>query len=196
VTHCHPALQRQLLLAVLAALGLHVLLVWLLMGSARVVESVVPSHRLVVRVLKPAAIQVVPPASDPAALRTARSRHVAPSAPAVTPAQSASPSAEPAVPATVESTTEEAATVNAPQAAPLRLNSSVLRAAAAQSKGAARLLAEASGSELPTSQVAVVAPLEAAVAHSGKPSCLAANPMGSLLSLPLIAFAAMTSQCN
>jgi hypothetical protein len=78
----------------------------------------------------------------------------------------------------------------------LWLDSSVLEAAAAQSKGAVRQMAEAGGSELPTSQLAVVARLEAAVAQSAKPSCLAANPAGSLLSLPLIALAAMTSQCN
>jgi hypothetical protein len=197
VTYRHPSAQRQLLLAVLAALGLHVLLVWLLIGRAvSVGESAVPSHRLAVRLLKPAVTQVAPTVSDPPMGSSARSRRVVPSPPVTTPAQSASPGAEPAVPAPIDATTEQAATADVPAASSLRLEGSVLGSAATQSKGAVRLLAEASGSELPISQVAVVAQLEAAVAHSAKPSCLAANPMGSLLSLPLIALAAMTSQCK
>lgn len=192
----HPARQCQLLLAVLAALGLHVFFVWLLVGPAHVVESIAPGHRLTVRLLKPVATHDVPAASVPPVVSPVRSRRAATSAPVVAPARSASASTEPTVPTVIESTTEQPAAASAPPAAPLRIDRSVLRAAAAQSKGAVALLAEASGVELPSSEVAVVAQLESAIAHSGKPSCLAANPTGSLLSLPLIAFAAITSQCK
>ena len=195
--HRLPALQRQLLFAVVAALGLHGLFLWLLAGPARGVESVTPGHRLIVRVLKPAAIQLLSsPAGDPAVASRLPPRRFFPAAQQSAPVRSSSPSTEAAVPAPSKSASEQAATETAAQAAPLRLDSSVLRAAVAQSKGTVRLMAEVSGSELPSSQVAVVAQLEAGVALSGKPSCLAANPTGSLLSLPLIALAAMTSQCN
>jgi len=95
-----------------------------------------------------------------------------------------------------ESTTEQTRAASVSSPAPLRLDSSVLRAAAAQSKGAVRLLADASGAELPSAPLGGSARLEAAVALSGKPSCVAPNPTGSLLSLPFIALAAIQSHCR
>jgi len=185
-----------MLFAALVALGLHGLLLSFLTGPSRLGESTTPSHRLTIRLLKPAATQAVQPPADQTVTSRLSPRRVAPPTQESVPVQSSSQSAEVAAPAPSASLSEQPGTQSAPLAPPLRLDSAVLQAAAAQSKGAVRRMAEASGSELPSSQVAVVAQLEGAVAQSGKPSCLAANPTGSLLSLPLIALAAMTSQCN
>ena len=134
--HRLPALQRQLLFAVVAALGLHGLFLWLLAGPARGVESVTPGHRLIVRVLKPAAIQLLSsPAGDPAVASRLPPRRFFPAAQQSAPVRSSSPSTEAAVPAPSKSASEQAATETAAQAPPLRLDSSVLRAAVASKQG-------------------------------------------------------------
>jgi hypothetical protein len=71
--------------------------------------------------------------------------------------------------------------------APLRLDAATLHAAIAQSKG---LVPRPSTADTPAARLA------AGIAGAGKNDCLVANGGGSLLSLPLIAYAAATGQCK
>jgi hypothetical protein len=87
-------------------------------------------------------------------------------------AAAGAPSAEPVVPAA---------------SAALRLDAATLRAAIAQSKGVV---------QRPTAADSPAARLSAGIAGAGKNGCLASNEGGSLLSLPLIAYAAATGQCK
>lgn len=87
-------------------------------------------------------------------------------------AAATTPSAEPAVPAA---------------SAPLRLDAATLRTAISQSKGLV---------QRPGTADSPAARLSAGIAGAAKKDCLAANGGGSLLSLPLIAYAAATGQCQ
>lgn len=87
-------------------------------------------------------------------------------------ATTVAPLAEPAVPAA---------------SAPLRLDAATLRAAIAQSKGLV---------QRPTAADSPAARLSAGIASAGKNDCLAPNQGGSLLSLPMMAYAAATGQCK
>lgn len=118
----------------------------------------------------------LPPARalEPAPLEPARAapEPIHADVPAAAQATAAAPSAEPAGPAA---------------SAPLRLDAATLRAAIAQSKGLV---------QRPTAADSPAARLSAGIASAGKNDCLAPNQGGSLLSLPLMAYAAATGQCK
>jgi hypothetical protein len=114
-----------------------------------------------------------------------------PTAPAVE-----APRAAAATPSTTPSATPgpadpPAAAASAP--APLRLGPEVLRQAARDSVSETRRLAAAAGQ---TVDEADGPRLADGVAAAGKPDCLAANPGGSLLSIPMIAWQALRQKCR
>ena len=192
-----PALQPRLLSAVAAALLFHALVLWLIARPHFAGTTVAPIQHLFVRILNARATEPMPRSTDSRDLfsRLPPRRVLRPSQTPIS-VERPSLSTEEAAPVPSSSNAEQPPVPNASEAVPLRLDGPVLRAAAIQSKGAIRRLAEASGSQLPSDRVGVASQLEAAVAESARPSCLAPNPTGSLLSLPFIAYAAMTSQCK
>jgi hypothetical protein len=115
--------------------------------------------------------------------------------------------AEPAEPARIEAPNIQRASANppiaaqalaasSPASAALRLDGNVLRRAALVSEGTIRRMARNSGTELDSPRPDKAARLAAAVAETAIPDCLAPNAGGSLLSIPLIAVAAIRGQCK
>jgi hypothetical protein len=126
------------------------------------------------RAAKPHAPMPPAQAIEPIPWAPARAAPEAIRAPTQPDAQAAAgaPSAEPVVPAA---------------SAPLRLDAATLRAAIAQSKGLVQGPRPVDSPE---------ARLSAGIAAAGKKDCLAANGGGSVLLLPLIAYAAATGRCQ
>ena len=79
---------------------------------------------------------------------------------------------------------------------PLRIDTDTIRTAIARSKGALQQAAESSGASMRTQAVSVGEALGSRVAATAKADCAASNSHGSLLSLPLLAFAAIAGQCK
>ncbi len=79
---------------------------------------------------------------------------------------------------------------------PLRLDANVMRAAIAESKGMVQRGAEFSGKQIPTAPRSRAENFSSDIKSAGKSDCLAPNKQGNLLSLPMIAYSAISGQCN
>lgn len=90
----------------------------------------------------------------------------------------------------------EAAAPASAASAPLNFDGATIRAAGASSRGSVSRLAEASGQELPAIRASPLEHLGSGVARAGKSDCLAPNENGSLLSIPIIAYGALTGRCK
>jgi hypothetical protein len=120
------------------------------------------------------------------------------------PVQVESPPAPPGAPEAIQPLAAPAtqeppvlATSTEPSASsPLKIDSSTIRAAGAQSKGQLQRLAESSGQQLPGRGINQAEQLASRVSGAGKTECLASNESGSLLSIPLIAYAALSGKCK
>lgn len=141
-----------------------------------------------------------PEAAPPRPVRPARPVRpiTVPRATAATPTAPAveAPRAAAAISSTAPSATPGPAGPPAPAAsapAPLRLGPEVLRQAARDSVSETRRLAAAAGQPLGDADGPRLAD---DVAAAGKPDCLAANPGGSLLSIPIIAWQALRQKCR
>jgi len=108
------------------------------------------------------------------------------------------PSGADALPPALAATAPVAVAAPPPAAsAPLRLDEAVLRAAARYSISQARQLAEASGQQLGAGEpLSAQDRLARAAASSAKPDCVASNAGGSLLTIPFIAYDALTGHCK
>jgi hypothetical protein len=97
---------------------------------------------------------------------------------------------------------EQAASESAPAdpahaaSAPLRLDAATIRAASARSKGAVRQLAEASDRPLDEAEHSAQERRIDAMKSAAIPRCWDSKANGSLLSLPLMAAAALTGKCH
>lgn len=83
-----------------------------------------------------------------------------------------------------------------PASAPLRLDQGVVRNAAAASKGIVQRMAEASGQTLGDAAPSVEARMGETIQRAHIGDCVGPNPEGSLLSIPLIALAALAGRCK
>jgi hypothetical protein len=83
-----------------------------------------------------------------------------------------------------------------PASTPLRLDSQTLGRAVAGAEGSVRRMARNSGRELDTPGPSQSEELSTAVAQTGLSDCLAPNPGGSLFSIPIIAYMAVTRKCK
>jgi len=83
-----------------------------------------------------------------------------------------------------------------PSGSPLKLDTATIHSAVSNSKSFVAQMALQSGQALPSHRVSASERLSAEVEAAGKSDCLAANERGSLLSLPLIAYAAITDKCK
>lgn len=119
-----------------------------------------------------------------------RARPVAPVAWPPAPAAEV-PQAAATLPAAPHAFAPPAAAASAPP--PLRLGPEVIRQAARDSVSETRRLALAAGQALDEADGPRLAD---DVAAAGKPDCLAANPGGSLLSIPMIAWQALRHKCR
>lgn len=90
---------------------------------------------------------------------------------------------------------EAASSITAARA-PLRLDSRTLQAAVNDSRGAIARMAQASGRELSVEQSGSQERLASDMAAAGKRECLAPNESGTLLSLPVMALAAISGKCK
>jgi len=108
------------------------------------------------------------------------------------------PSGADALPPALAATSPAAVIAPPPAAsAPLRLDEEVLRTAARYSISQARQLAEASGQQLGTGEpLSARERLARAAASSAKADCVASNASGSLLTIPFIAYDALTGHCK
>lgn len=91
---------------------------------------------------------------------------------------------------------EPAAPPEPTASSPLRLDATVMRAAIAQSKGMVQRGAEFSGKQIPTAPRSRAENFSSDIKSAGKSDCLAPNKQGNLLSLPMIAYSAISGQCN
>lgn len=163
------------------------------LGTPSVWRAALPPPLRPMYLTLPPAPAVTATRSAPAAPRVAApARRVRPVAPAAVPAAPAveGPQMAATVPVSPHAIAPPAA-ASAP--APLRLGPGVLRQAARDSVSETRRLAAAAGQPLDEADGPRLAD---DVAAAGKPDCLAANPGGSLLSIPMIAWQALRQKCR
>ena len=79
---------------------------------------------------------------------------------------------------------------------PLRIDTSIIHSAVSSSKGSVAEMAPQSGQALPAHRVSASMRFSSEVKAAGKSDCLTKNKGGSLLSLPLIAYAAVSGRCK
>jgi hypothetical protein len=80
--------------------------------------------------------------------------------------------------------------------APLDVSPSALRAAARAARSDVRLLAEAAGVQLSDQPLSAEESLARAVSHAGKSDCLGPNSSGSLLSVFILPYLAVSGKCK
>ena len=147
---------------------------------------------------QPAVAPRPPPAREPGRLPSHRAAEPDEKRLAAEPRLPANASATSAQPWVLSKSPPPTASAPEPTAsAPLKLDAATLRAAARGSRSDARRQAEASGRELGSGEMLTAQQrLARDTASAGKPDCVGPDSGGSLLSIPLIAYQALTGHCH